>query len=161
MNEIQPTFQSTGSFSGLKMPNRPKRPRDPGQLAKLIIDIASGWVEDRGSTRQKKVAKQKAASRQVAVRGKHIRSQGTVTSTDTFREVLRARLGYAQRASRAFVSINSGDLHRSIGGYPGRNHQMPSCCAAMELEMQDGDVIISRPPKGYGASLTIRYKLPR
>jgi hypothetical protein len=93
--------------------------------------------------------------------GKHIRSRGTVTSTDTFSEVLRARLGYAQRASRAFVNINSGDLHRSVGGYPGRNHQMPSCCAAMESEMQDGDVIISRPPKGHGASLTIRYKLPR
>ncbi len=26
---------------------RPKRPRDPAQLAKLIIDIASGEVEDR------------------------------------------------------------------------------------------------------------------
>jgi hypothetical protein len=26
---------------------RPKRPRDPAQLAKLMIDIASGEVEDR------------------------------------------------------------------------------------------------------------------
>jgi hypothetical protein len=30
--------------------NRPKRPRDPAQLAKLMIDIASGEVEDRGAT---------------------------------------------------------------------------------------------------------------
>lgn len=29
---------------------RPKRPRDPAQLAKLIIDIASGEVEDREPT---------------------------------------------------------------------------------------------------------------
>jgi len=29
---------------------RPKRPRDPAQLAKLMIDIASGEVEDREST---------------------------------------------------------------------------------------------------------------
>lgn len=29
---------------------RPKRPRDPAQLAKLIIDIASGEVEDRDQT---------------------------------------------------------------------------------------------------------------
>jgi hypothetical protein len=30
------------------MPNkRPKRPRDPAQLAKLMIDIASGEVEDQ------------------------------------------------------------------------------------------------------------------
>ena len=29
---------------------RPKRPRDPAQLAKLMIDIASGEVEDRKQT---------------------------------------------------------------------------------------------------------------
>jgi len=28
-------------------PKRPKRPRDPAQLAKLMIDIATGEVEDR------------------------------------------------------------------------------------------------------------------
>ncbi len=29
---------------------RPKRPRDPAQLAKLMIDIASGEIEDREPT---------------------------------------------------------------------------------------------------------------
>jgi hypothetical protein len=29
---------------------RPKRPRDPAQLAKLMIDIATGEVEDREPT---------------------------------------------------------------------------------------------------------------
>jgi hypothetical protein len=28
----------------------PKRPRDPAQLTKLMIDIASGEVEDRAPT---------------------------------------------------------------------------------------------------------------
>jgi hypothetical protein len=28
------------------MPNHPKRPRDPAQLAKLVIDIATGQRED-------------------------------------------------------------------------------------------------------------------
>jgi hypothetical protein len=33
------------------MPEKPpKRPRDPAQLAKLMIDIASGEVEDRDPT---------------------------------------------------------------------------------------------------------------
>ena len=32
------------------MPNHRKRPRDPAQLAKLIVDIATGEVEDREST---------------------------------------------------------------------------------------------------------------
>ena len=31
---------------------RPKRPRDPAQLAKLMIDIASGNVEDRESSHE-------------------------------------------------------------------------------------------------------------
>jgi hypothetical protein len=31
-------------------PKHPKRPRDPAQLAKLIVDIATGEVEDRNPT---------------------------------------------------------------------------------------------------------------
>ena len=29
------------------------------------------------------------------------------------------------------VTITSGELHRLLGGYPGTNHRMPICCAAM------------------------------
>jgi len=32
------------------MNKHPKRPRDPAQLAKLIVDIATGEVEDRKQT---------------------------------------------------------------------------------------------------------------
>jgi hypothetical protein len=32
------------------VPSRSKRPRDPAQLAKLIVDIATGEVEDRELT---------------------------------------------------------------------------------------------------------------
>ena len=32
------------------MAEHPKRPRDPAQLAKLIVDIATGEVEDREPT---------------------------------------------------------------------------------------------------------------
>jgi hypothetical protein len=32
------------------MAKHPKRPRDPNQLAKLIVDIATGQVEDREPT---------------------------------------------------------------------------------------------------------------
>ena len=32
------------------MPKGVKRPRDPNQLAKLIVDIATGQVEDREPT---------------------------------------------------------------------------------------------------------------
>jgi len=38
---------------------------------------------------------------------------------------------------------------------------MPVCCNVMLSEMSNEDVIVSKPPKGQGASLVIRYKLPR
>jgi 5-methylcytosine-specific restriction protein A len=49
-----------------------------------------------------------------------------------------------------------------IGGYPGAGkHRMPVCCEAMRSEKRAGDEIVFEPPKGKGASLTIRYRLPR
>jgi len=42
MNANQPRLGSTSLFIDLKMPNRPKRPRDFSQAAKLVIDIATG-----------------------------------------------------------------------------------------------------------------------
>jgi len=44
------------------MDKHPKRPRDPAQLAKLMIDIASGEVEDREPTVGKKKRPVKGAS---------------------------------------------------------------------------------------------------
>ena len=35
-------------------PKRPKRPRDPAQLAKLMIDIATGEVEDQPQDKGRK-----------------------------------------------------------------------------------------------------------
>jgi len=42
--------------------NRRKRPRDPAQLAKLMIDIASGDVEDRVPTPEERGKDPAAAS---------------------------------------------------------------------------------------------------
>jgi len=49
--------------------NRPKRPHDPAQLAKLMIDIASGEVEDRKPT-AKQVRAHKAGSKGGPARAK-------------------------------------------------------------------------------------------
>jgi len=70
-------------------------------------------------------------------------------------------LDRAARRGMADVDIVAGEVHRAIGNYPGPLHRMPVCCEAMRSLMQDGDEIISAPPKGAGASLTIRYRLPR
>jgi hypothetical protein len=37
--------------------NKPKRPRDPSQLAKMIVDIASGEVDDEESTKTARARK--------------------------------------------------------------------------------------------------------
>jgi hypothetical protein len=38
---------------------------------------------------------------------------------------------------------------------------MPVCCAVMHAARRPGDEILSSPPSGRGASLLIRYRLPR
>lgn len=38
---------------------------------------------------------------------------------------------------------------------------MPSCCAVMHDELRVGDQIIAQPSSGKGASLVVRYLLPR
>jgi hypothetical protein len=78
-----------------------------------------------------------------------------------FHKELLAQIGRAQKQGAPHVEINSGELHRKVGGYPGAGHRMPLCCAAMYFEQQPGDEIVNRPKLGNGASLTIRYQLPR
>lgn len=86
----------------------------------------------------------------------------TPPNATDFEIELRRQLGNAQRAGRAHIDIRAGDLHRALGDYPDPDNQrMPICNRVMRDEMKSGDQIIHEPPRGQGASLTIRYKLPR
>ncbi len=85
----------------------------------------------------------------------------SIPTTDDFREAIRKKLRLAEMRQATFLDINSGELHRELGGYPGPKAAMPSCCNAMYAEQKAADSILAQPPKGKGASLTIRYKLPR
>lgn len=58
---------------------------------------------------------------------------------------------------KEYVDICAGNLHRVVGGYPGKNHKMPICSSVMKTTMSGDDVILQSPPKGNGASLVIRY----
>jgi hypothetical protein len=82
-------------------------------------------------------------------------------TADDFRDELIFEFEVATRDGRASIIIEAGGLHERVGGYSGSNHRMPVCCSVMEQEMVAGDRIISSPPKGKGASLTIEYQLPR
>ena len=85
-----------------------------------------------------------------------------MVNADEFRNRLSARLRAAERAGLPHVDVNAGDLHREVGGYPGAGrHQMPNCCRIMYDEQRAGDQVLSKPPSGKGASVTIRYRLPR
>jgi hypothetical protein len=83
-------------------------------------------------------------------------------SRDDFDNALAARFREAAASRGAdYLDVNAGDLHREVGGYPGRDHRMPLCCAVMRAALRDGDVVLSEPPRGAGSSLLIRYRLPR
>lgn len=81
--------------------------------------------------------------------------------SSVFQSELKLQLALAAARGAPSVVINSGELHRAVGGYPGRNHRMPMCCETMYAEKRKGDRVISSPPKGKGASLSIEYTLPR
>lgn len=86
------------------------------------------------------------------------KSKDTPTADD-FEGEIRRRLGGFR--SSAFLDVRAGDVHTSVGGYPSTNHRMPACCGVMRRLMGPRDEVLSTPPKGNGASLTIRHQLPR
>jgi 5-methylcytosine-specific restriction protein A len=82
-------------------------------------------------------------------------------SMEDFREELKSQFARAADSGAKYVDITSGNLHRAIGVYPSPNHSMPSCCNAMYQAQKVGDEVLSAPPSGFGATVTIRYRLPR
>lgn len=82
-------------------------------------------------------------------------------TTEEFGAALDREFREAMARKAPSVQVNSGDLHRRVGGYPGPDHSMPTCCDVMYAAKRPDDVVLTAPPKGKGASLTIRYTLPR
>ena len=80
---------------------------------------------------------------------------------DDFRDELYQVFTSISKLCLSFVGIASGDLHRLVGSYPGEYHRMPVCCDVMNDEMMPDDEILQAPPKGKGATLIVRYRLPR
>ncbi len=83
-------------------------------------------------------------------------------TADDFRTALHDLLEEAEQLGFVAVDINSGNLHRRVGGYPSQNHRMPVCCGVMYAEMKlIDDTIVSQPNSSKGASVRVRYVLPR
>jgi len=81
--------------------------------------------------------------------------------TRDFEDMLRSLLAKGKEEGNLHLDVIAGDLHRIVGGYPGPQHRMPLCCDVMRKAMKPGDEVLSSPPKGKGATLNIRYYLPR
>ena len=80
-------------------------------------------------------------------------------SANDFKNEIEKTKYNAKLEGKAYVDILSGDLHKSLGGYPARNHRMASCCQVMYQMMKSSDEVLTAPPKGKGATLKIRYYL--
>jgi hypothetical protein len=80
---------------------------------------------------------------------------------DELRSTLRSILLEARNSGQDDAVISAGELHRVVGGYPTPFNRMPMCCKVMYEEQRPGDVTLAKPPKDFGASLAIKYRLPR
>ena len=84
-----------------------------------------------------------------------------IVETNKAVPTIKKFIDYIQQAINTmkldYIDLNAGDIHRKLGGYPGKNHRMPTCCNAMRKFMVPKDIVIYQPLKGNGASLTIRY----
>lgn len=82
-------------------------------------------------------------------------------TADIFRKEIERLKNDAKEKGYKYIDITSGEVHRNVGGYPGKNHRMPSCCEVMKSMRTANDEIVNEPPKGNGATLTIRYIIER
>jgi hypothetical protein len=85
----------------------------------------------------------------------------TIPTKNDFSHAIQEIKIHSRTKGFEYIEILSSDLHRKLGYYPGPNHRMASCCDAMYNLMDDhkGDLIVTKPPKGRGANLKIRYYL--
>ena len=67
----------------------PKRPRDPAQLAKLVVDIATGEIDDRKPTPEQQGKDPAAVARGKAGGAKGGRSRATKLSPEQRAEIAR------------------------------------------------------------------------
>jgi hypothetical protein len=81
-----------------------------------------------------------------------------IPNADTFRHTLSELLSSSKGQ---YVDVVACELHDLVGTRSGKDSRMPTCCNVMLAAMQNGDTVLASPPRGRGASLTIRYRLPR
>jgi hypothetical protein len=82
-----------------------------------------------------------------------------MVSTDHFRHEIKSRLELAGAQGRQDLTIECGELYRSVSKLPVFDPWMIFCCNAMRAEMSKTDRLVFDDSKA--SLLTIRYALPR
>jgi hypothetical protein len=82
-----------------------------------------------------------------------------MVSTDHFRQEIRSRFQLANTQGRKDLTIECGELYRSVSKLPVFDPWMIFCCNAMRAEMATTDRLIFNDSKA--SLLTIHYALPR
>ncbi len=125
----------------------------------IELDPRAGWRAGR-VFRVARVALRAGHPGAVALTGMlPVPRRENMVSADHFAQELRAQMSRAAKHGSIDIVINSGELYRSVGGYPGSTHGMPACCDAMRSEMKPGDILLVEQTGG--PRMTVRYRLPR
>lgn len=82
-----------------------------------------------------------------------------MVSTDQFRKEIKSRLELAGAQGRQDLTIECGELYRSVSKLPVFDPWMIFCCNAMRAEMAKSDRLVFDDSKA--SLLTIHYALPR
>ena len=82
-----------------------------------------------------------------------------MVSTDHFRQEIRSQLELATVRGSQNLTIDSGELYKSVSKLPVFNPWMVFCCNAMRAEMTTVDSLIFDDAKE--TLLTVNYRLPR
>jgi hypothetical protein len=83
-----------------------------------------------------------------------------IPSIEDFKNEIDEMKNEARINGEEYIDIIALEIHKRLA-IVSRNHRMASCCKAMYDMMltENGDQIISAPPKGKGSTLKIRYYL--
>jgi hypothetical protein len=82
-----------------------------------------------------------------------------MVSTQRFQQEIRSRLELASAQGGQDLTIECGELYRSVSRLPVSNRGMIFCCNAMRAEMTIPDEVIFDHVKE--TLLKVKYKLPR
>ena len=128
----------------------------------IIRHLQPVWNTRKSKTQPEKANQRaKTSETETSLTNAHTHRLSPSPSKVDFDVELQRQLAAATSAGAKMLDISAKDLHIAVGGYPGPRHAMPSCCSAMRAEQRTTDEVLAQPPKGKGASLKIRYFLPR